>query len=359
MTELFGLLATFAPLFLIMYLANVAERQREEGLPYQGTAFLAYAGTALMFFFGLFAGLAFQAFATAATQQAELVEEFFVAFGEGNPLDDFASPQLMALGLWLPSLIGLILLTPPVRRLAARFMPLDPDSPVHAVALSWSMFVVVNLMMTLGVGLGNLTEALQAEAESAAQGADITILTLWTQQLLMAALAFVGVGWLSRRNWSETLHRTGIVRPTGRQVLIGAGVGLAMVPAVMIAGGISTQLGFGPDPDVDALTEELLGPLFRSPWGILTLGLAAALGEETLFRGAVQPRFGIVATSLLFALVHSNYGITISTLVVFLFGLLLGYLRIRYNTTTTMVTHAVYNISLGLAATIAANFMDI
>ena len=93
-----------------------------------------------------------------------------------------------------------------------------------------------------------------------------------------------------------------------------------------------------------------MGPLFTTPFGIITLGASAALGEETLFRGAVQPRFGFILTALLFALVHSNYGISMSTLIVFLLGLVLGVVRMRVNTTTAMIIHMVYNMSLGLLA---------
>jgi len=90
----------------------------------------------------------------------------------------------------------------------------------------------------------------------------------------------------------------------------------------------------------------------------LTLGLAAALGEETIFRGALQPRFGLILTSLLFAIVHSNYGLSISTLVVFLLGIVLGLVRIRHNTSTSMIVHAIYNITLGLLAYLSLNFLD-
>jgi hypothetical protein len=37
-----------------------------------------------------------------------------------------------------------------------------------------------------------------------------------------------------------------------------------------------------------------------------------------------------------------------STLVVFLLGLVLGLVRIRANTSTSMVVHATYNMTLGL-----------
>ena len=154
------------------------------------------------------------------------------------------------------------------------------------------------------------------------------------------------------------MQRLGVVMPTGRQVLIGLGAGLALVPLVLVMEYAASLLGVQADRDVERLTEELLGALFESPWGIVTLGLAAALGEEPLFRGAAQPKFGLVLTSLLFALLHSNYGITLSTAIVVVLGLVLGMIRIRHNTSTAMITHATYNIILGLMAYFSISFLD-
>ena len=146
------------------------------------------------------------------------------------------------------------------------------------------------------------------------------------------------------------MQRLGLVVPTLGNVVLGIVLGLGMVPVVMGVEQLSAQFNIGSDPGVQKLTEQLLGPLFTTPFGIITLGASAALGEETLFRGAVQPRFGFILTALLFALVHSNYGISMSTLIVFLLGLVLGVVRMRVNTTTTMIIHMVYNMSLGLLA---------
>ena len=189
--------------------------------------------------------------------------------------------------------------------------------------------------------------------------ADNPMPALWTQQILTALLAMVGVGWLSRRTLPETLARLGLRALTLRQWWIGVGTGLGMVPVVLGLEYLLSLAGIGASPDVERLTEQLLGGLFTSPWGILTLGLAAALGEETLFRGAMTPRFGLLFSSLLFALVHSNYGITFSTAVVLGLGLLLGWQRLRYNTTTAMVTHAVYNMTLGVLAYLGSTGLDV
>ena len=280
-------------------------------------------------------GLALHGASIMATTQPQLFEEIQL----GMPMDSLA---LLGLGLWLPALIGIILLLPPVRRLAARLIPIDAANPVHGIALAFSVLVAVNLLFTLGIGLSNLADVL-AEQEAAGITSN-TMLSLWVQQIFTALLGMIGVGWLIRRGTRATLERLGIVVPSFGQLLFGLLLGLGMVPVIMAIEWLTSYLEVGIDPSVAKLTEQLLGPLFDTPFGIVTIGLAAALGEETIFRGAMQPRFGLLFTALLFALVHSNYGLTLSTLFVFLLGLVLGMVRIRANTTTAMITHAVYNM---------------
>jgi membrane protease YdiL (CAAX protease family) len=79
----------------------------------------------------------------------------------------------------------------------------------------------------------------------------------------------------------------------------------------------------------------------------LLVGVGAGLGEETLFRGAVQPKLGILATSVLFASMHVQYGPSLLLGYVFLLSIGLGVLRERINTTASFLAHASYN-SLGI-----------
>ncbi|MEZ4657525.1 MAG: CPBP family intramembrane glutamic endopeptidase [Caldilineaceae bacterium] len=341
-----------------MWLANLAEYNRSQERPYENLAIFSYVLVVLLYLGALMAGVAFQGLSLALAQNPAALEQL------GLPITDLTqnidSLAMLGAGIWIPALVGLLLLTPWARRRLARVIPIDPASPVHAVALACTMLVVINLIATLGIGLGNLSESLQAQtdAEGGSQSA-VTTISLWGQQIITALWALVGVGWLVRRSWGQSLRRLGITALSGRRLLIGIGLGVAMVPVVVIVEYVAnTLLGVGVDPDVEALTEQLIGPLFSSPFGILTLGLAAALGEETIFRGALQPRFGLIFTALLFALVHSNYGITISTLIVFVLGCVLGLVRLRFSTSTSMVVHAVYNMALGLIAYLNLSFLN-
>ena len=344
--EIGGVVALFAPLFLIAAFANVAERNRQQSQPWQGWAIVTYLFIAVLYLLALVIGPLL-----AATALLPADPEVPVPFVVDSPV-------LLMLGTVIPSLLGLLLLLPAVRRLIARVIPIDAENPVHAAALSLSMLVFINLFVTLGIGLANLGETLATANEAQGDAGANTTLALWFQQILTLLLAIVGVGWLLRRDGDGVFARLGITGITLRQGAIGLGLGLLMVPVVAGLSWLGSLLGLGFDPDVENLTEQLLGDLFTTPFGILTLGLAAALGEEPIFRGALQPRFGLWLTAGLFAVVHSNYGLSFSTLVVFLLGLVLGVVRIRYNTSTSMIVHAVYNISLGLITYFGLQFLD-
>lgn len=81
------------------------------------------------------------------------------------------------------------------------------------------------------------------------------------------------------------------------------------------------------------------------------IGLAAALGEETLFRAAIQPVAGIVVASILFTLAHSviadlrhvTPGKAIYVCFAFAMGLLLGWLYERYGIVASMGAHAAFD----------------
>ncbi|HQY90397.1 CPBP family glutamic-type intramembrane protease [Caldilinea sp.] len=350
MVEILGVILQFLPVIVILFVANLAQKLRAQGQAYMPLAVLAYLMLILIYaalaLFGATALLAPLGLAAQPELQAQL--------DAAMPIQSWA---WLGWGILLPSLAGLLLLLKPIRRWIAGFSTLEAGNPLHAAGLSMTMFIPIYLALTLGIGLDTLSTQLAARAEETGQP-PVTVGFLWVQTAIFVFIALLGIGWLTRRSWGAALQRLGIVRPTLRQVLIAVGSALVMVPVVMLIEAAASAAGIGIDADVESLTEQLIGPLFQSPWGILSIGLAAGIGEEALFRGAMQPRFGLLFTALLFALVHSNYGITLSTLVVFLLGLLLGWLRIRYNTTTSMIAHAVYNSTLGLLAVLAAQVLS-
>ena len=354
MLEVISVILTFAPFILILWLANLGQRLRERDLPYMPPVVVAYTFLILLYLFLALGGFVLLIAWVVFTNQPELITQAAPAMLL-KP-DSIASWPWLVFGTLIPALLGLALLLKPVRRFCARFLAIDPGHPVHTVALSMSMMAIISMGFTMGIGLRTLSVQVAEQMEQTG-AAPISLATLWVQALMFVLTALIGVGWLSRRSFRAALTRLGVVRPTGRQVLIGLGLAPLLALAVISFEALINVAGLGMNPDVEALTEQLLGPLFASPIGILSVGLAAAIGEEPLFRGAIQPRFGILVTALLFAVVHNNYGFSFATLVVFGLGLVLGLVRVRYNTTTAMITHALYNSILGTMAYLAAQYV--
>ena len=75
---------------------------------------------------------------------------------------------------------------------------------------------------------------------------------------------------------------------------------------------------------------------------ISILGVAAGVGEELLFRGALQPRLGNISAAFLFAALHTQYAVSLATLEILVLGLVLGLLRGRAGTTGAILAHAGY-----------------
>lgn len=341
---------TFLPLILLLWLGNLADKRREQTPPKQGAAYLVYALLfalwVIVFAAGVFAllmGIAYARYADipslAAKYSAQgLNPDMVIGIMQ-------ALPRLGA-GLMVLALLGLTLLLPPVRRFIARFIPLRPDRVIDAVALAYGNLILLNLWLVMGVGMETIVDTLEAAPESTSW--EMTAM-LWVQNIMLVIMALVGVGWLSRRSWREVLWRLGLSWGGGRDVVVGVGLGVLMFALLFPLSFLLDKAGIGMDPNIEKLTEQLLGPLMTTLPGVLTLGAAAALGEELLYRGALQPRFGVVLTAVLFALTHNQYGVSPATLVVFLLGLVLGWTRRRYNTTTAIFLHATYNIAIGLA----------
>ena len=76
----------------------------------------------------------------------------------------------------------------------------------------------------------------------------------------------------------------------------------------------------------------------------------AGTGEELLFRGALQPRVGILLASLLWASFHLQYtchGLpSASNLYILLLGLVFGALRKRFGLGTAIAAHITYDATI-------------
>jgi uncharacterized protein len=171
--------------------------------------------------------------------------------------------------------------------------------------------------------------------------------TVLIGQLPFLAIALLGVGLGVRRNLRESLDRLGY-RPIGARHL---GVVVLFVGAAFALSIAADALFSWLQPDlyrkVGEISDLLFDPTGLSPVAAvlfaLLVGAGAGLGEETLFRGAVQPVLGIPATSVLFASMHVQYGPSLLLVYVFFLSVGLGLLRKHINTTASFLAHAGYN----------------
>ncbi len=98
-------------------------------------------------------------------------------------------------------------------------------------------------------------------------------------------------------------------------------------------------------PSVHAL-EDRFGYEFVGlpPWvGAVLTSVAAGVGEEVLFRGALQPRLGVVLTAVLFGALHVQYQVP-GMIMIVLMGIALGVLKNRTSTSFTALVHVLYDI---------------
>ena len=154
-------------------------------------------------------------------------------------------------------------------------------------------------------------------------------------------LALGGVGCWVRRDPRQTLDRLGIKPVTLRH----AGVILAGALALFLlnAGAETVQHRFF--PGLWKLDHEVTRLLARAmtPGRVVLLGLRAGVGEEVTLRGGLQPRLGVLLTSLLFAALHVQYS-WFGMALVFALGLALGLIRKHASTTAAIIVHGLYDM---------------
>lgn len=168
-------------------------------------------------------------------------------------------------------------------------------------------------------------------------------------QLPFVVIALLGVGLGVRRDLRQTLARLGYGPITLRQLGV---VALFIVGALLLSF-VADTLFSALQPEVfervGRISEGLFGTegfgLVSAILFALLIGVGAALGEETLFRGALQPALGIPLTSVLWAFLHTQYGPSVLLVYIFVLSIGLGILRNRVNTTATFLAHAGYNAS--------------
>lgn len=323
------ILLLFIPILMLVVLANL-------GQLYRWARWLTYGALLAM------AGVTLAAGIGALWYRGPLPDDLLPAGLELN---------LTGVGRWLV-LGGVLALAPVAAALIARLAkrPLrlghvdwDQPLPLTAVVLA-ILFTALNLAQSALIG---------SSEELAAGAPQLGLAELGAQSVAFVMLGVLGVGFGIRRSGRATLARLGIraVALPGDVVAVAAAT-FGMLTMSVLVGGILAVVAPESVANATALNKLIIGAV-STPAGAILLGLFSGIGEEVLYRGALQPAFGLWGASLLFALHHVQY-LNYALVVVFLLGLALGFIRNRYGTTVAAGVHAAYNTILILIALASA-----
>lgn len=239
---------------------------------------------------------------------------------------------------------ALFVLHAPTRQQLRRWLPANtlyqPDSIVHTTAIVFILFQVLFSLAIFHLSGGQVGLAATLEqnpptpADALFSGGIFTLLALG------------GVGFYLRRNLPETLERLGLTPPPLAISLIAIGTGIAMQVGSLAFTAIWVSLT---PPEVLAEQQaagNLIALASASHLGAIFITAAASsIGEEILFRGALQPVFGITLTTLMFTFVHTQYLGSPALLFIAILSAALGWLRLRYGTTSAIIAHFVFNFT--------------
>lgn len=214
----------------------------------------------------------------------------------------------------------------------------DPDNGVHTTALISVLFMLVYTAANF-VLLGGQAGVARALSEQ-----PVELMDMIASTVRFLAVALIGVGFMLYRDIDATLMRLGLRLPTSQDVLWGilAGVGAF---ALMFAFSTAWSLIAPPEQisQLNDVTTQTMVVFGQTLLGSVLFAFLSGLGEEVLFRGALQPIFGLWWTSLFFALIHVQYWFTPALIIIFIVSLLFGWVKKRTSTNAAIIAHVVYN----------------
>lgn len=213
-------------------------------------------------------------------------------------------------------------------------------SAVHRLALLLMVFAMVVLLwqLVLAGGVQGLEFSITEPASA--------LFYVSANTLVYIMIAILGVGCLVRRDLSKVRIRLGLVPAKRADWLQGIAIGLGLFLAVHLATSAWQHLAPLETFTWQTNAARRLFEVFNSSLLLgISLSILAAVGEEILFRGAIQPVFGLLITSLFFTAIHLQYAFTPAAAILFSVSLVLGWLRMRRGATASIIAHAIYNMT--------------
>ncbi len=233
-------------------------------------------------------------------------------------------------------------------RLPPRFTSLAPDGEPMAfeARLRRALGTTVVAVILWGVAFAPLASLGDAPPDAA----ELTIPRLFfLHGLLVAALAaWYALAYLPRRDGPGWRAAFGLEGPVRRELAAGTGVGLAiwlgvLLVLLLLAGLVSLLGGRDALPQQPPAIVLWIGAL--PIWARAAVALSAGVVEEVFFRGFLQPRAGVLASTALFALAHLGYGQPFMLVGVTLLSLLYAELRRRRGSVwAPIAAHAIFDL---------------
>jgi membrane protease YdiL (CAAX protease family) len=180
--------------------------------------------------------------------------------------------------------------------------------------------------------------------------AELTIPRLFLLHgLLVAALAaWYALGYLPRLGGPSWRAAFGFEASARHELAVGTAIGLAiwlgvLLVLLLLAGLVSLLGGREALPQQPPEIVLWIGAL--PIWARAAVAVSAGVVEETFFRGFLQPRIGVLASTALFALAHLGYDQAFMLVGVTLLSLLYAELRRRRGSVwAPIAAHAIFDL---------------
>jgi len=223
---------------------------------------------------------------------------------------------------------------------------LRPRSPISWLAiLLFTQSLAANL--TPSAAQATVTSTVDTSTAPTAES-----LMLGAVPFLVVGIAAVGPG--VRRSLRQAAERLGLWPLRLPWWVVGLIAGIVLVPVGDWVAGLLSNLTSAHCLAQQVEVQQAITGTGRTALEQIGVAVAAGVCEETLFRGALQPRFGIFLSSALWASYHLQYtcnGLpSASNLYILLLGFIFGGLRKAGGLWPAIVAHSVYDgtILLGL-----------
>ena len=256
--------------------------------------------------------------------------------------------NLIIISISLTSLLSsILLLNKNIFELATKILKMDLQwgNIIHRTLFPISLYILLNPIIYFTLS-GNLAIFLN--------NGFFNLINELGFQFLLFIFSFIGIGFGTRRSLKQCINRLDLGAPKILYIIFGL-IGIIIINFIVwelpiyLTELISPQLKetvittvVNESANVESVVQTMKEAI-PSLYEIIVMVVVVGISEELLFRGALQPRFGNLYTSLLFSALHFQYLSVLTFVNVFLISYLFGIIKNKTNTSTTILIHIIYD----------------